>query len=242
MIVLRSALFLVWFAGVSIVLHIVALPLLFAPPRAMLRIAQFWAAAVLFGLKWICGLAYEVRGKKHVPRGAALIASKHSTMWETIAFLVLVKDPAIVLKRTLTFIPLYGWYAVRMGMISVDRGGGGSAVRAMKRGARRALADNRQIVVFPEGTRRPVGAPPRYRPGIAGLYAGLGISCVPVAHTSGLFWLSRGFLKRPGCIIVEFLPAIPPGLGRHEFMAELQSRIETATSRLLGEARRNLDA
>ena len=236
MILIRSALFLVWFVTISVVMYVLALPSLVLPRGCVMFLARIWARVILFGLKWIAGLGYEVRGREYLPTSSALVASKHYSTWETIALFLLLPDPAIVLKRELMRIPLYGWYARKMQMISVDRTGGSRALRTMHRTATRALAQNRQVVIFPEGTRRRPGDAPAYKPGVAGLYAKLGVPCVPVVHNSGLFWLRRGFVKKPGTIVVEFLPPIPPGLSRNAFSAQLQDRIETAVNRLIGAA------
>lgn len=232
---LRSALFLVWFIAVSVIMNVGCLPVLLLPFRVALKAAGLWARLVLFGLRMIAGIGVQVRGRLENPR--VLVAAKHFSMWETVALLALLPDPAIVLKRSLLRIPLYGWYCRKMRMIAIDRMSGAKAIRLMHGEARRALNDGRPIVIFPEGTRRRPGAPPDYKPGVAGLYAQLHVPCVPVAHNSGLFW-AGGFLRKPGTIILEFLPPIPPGLPRRDFMALLQSRIEEASNRLLAEGRR----
>ncbi len=232
MILFRSLLFHVWFLIVSVVMFLGAIPLFLGPRIAVIRAAQIWAHLQLWGLRVFCGQTYEVRGREHIPNGAALVASKHYSMWETIAFMVLVDDPAIVLKRELLNVPFYGWYGRKMGMIPIDRSGKASALRALKHASDQAVADRRQIVIFPEGTRRKVGAAPDYKPGVAGLYSGLNVPCVPVAHTSGLFW-QGGWKRHPGTILIEFLPHIPARLKRAEFMRELETRIETGTNNLL---------
>ena len=227
---LRSALFLVWFIAVSVIMNVGALPILLLPPRITVKAARLWARLVLFGLRWIAGTGVEVRGHLEDPR--VLVAAKHFSMWETVAFLALLPGPAIVLKRSLLRVPLYGWYCRKMHMIAIDREGGAKAIRLMHGQARRALDEGRPVVIFPEGTRRKPGDPPDYKPGVAGLYAQLDVSCVPVAHNSGLFW-AGGFFRKPGTIILEFLTPIPPGLSRRDFMALLESRIEEASNRLL---------
>ena len=235
---LRSALFLLWFAVISAVMHIGLLPLFLLPGDAVLATARIWSRLVLFGLKWIAGTDLEVRGNLADRR--VLVASKHFSMWETIAFLSLLPRPAIVLKQSLLRIPFYGWYARKMRMIAIDRSAGAKAIRLMAAEAKRALDDDRPVVIFPEGTRKKPSASPDYKPGVAALYALLQVPCVPVAHNSGLFW--RGFLKLPGTIVLEFLDPIPPGLTRQRFMEELQTRIEAATSRLLDEGRNPSDS
>src|SRR5258705_2949119 len=219
---LRSALFLVWFIAVSVIMDVGALPLLLLPFRFALKAAGLWARLVLFGLRMIAGFGVELSGHLQGPR--VLIAANHCSMWETVALLALLPGLAIVLKRSLLRIPFYGWYSRKMRMIAIDRASGAKAIRLMHGEAKRALEDGRPIVIFPEGTRRKPGAPPDYKPGVAALYAQLHAPCVPVAHNSGLFW-TGGFLRKPGTIILEFLPAIPPGLPHKNFMAFLASRI-----------------
>lgn len=233
----RSALFFAWFVIASAVLMIGLLPALLMPRSAVNWAAHRWCGSLLWGLKAVSGLDLEVRGE--IPQGAALIACKHMSMWDTLAMLYLLPDPAIVLKQELLNVPLYGWYARRARMIPVDRSAGASALRKMAQAAKKALADGREIVIFPEGTRKRPGAAPDYKPGIAALYAQLGAPCVPVALNSGLFW--TGFRKYRGRIVVEFLPPIPAGLKRAAFMERLEADIETATARLVSEGREQLE-
>jgi len=160
-----------------------------------------------------------------------LVASKHMSMWDTMALYLVLDQPAIVLKRELLRIPFYGWYVWKATAIAIDRAAGASALRKMSAAARQVLDQGRPILIFPEGTRQKPGAPPDYKPGVAGLYALSGVTCVPVALNSGVYW--TGFLKRPGTIVLEFLEPIAPGLKRDAFMGLLESRIETATNRLL---------
>jgi 1-acyl-sn-glycerol-3-phosphate acyltransferase len=138
----------------------------------------------------------------------------------------------MIMKEELLSLPLYGWFSRKFEMIPVRREIGPTALRQMAREAAKRAAQGRDIVIFPEGTRQPPGAPPAYKPGVILLYEVLGIPCVPVALNSGYFWPRRSILRRRGTIVVEFLPAIPPGLPRAEFMALLQERIEGATARL----------
>lgn len=234
---IRSALYFVWFALVSLVMHVAAVPFVFLPRKATVWIAQRWCALLFWGLKAIAGLGFEVRGA--VPQGAVLVASKHMSMWDTLALLYLLPDPAIVLKQELLKIPFYGWYARKVRMIPIDRSAGASALKKMTQAAKAALAEGRTIVIFPEGTRKRPGAEPDYKPGVAALYGQLDIACVPVALNSGLFW--TGFRKKPGTIVVEFLPPIPAALTRKAFTARLEGDIETATAKLVAEGRAALE-
>jgi 1-acyl-sn-glycerol-3-phosphate acyltransferase len=239
MILVRSTIFAVWFAIATVVIYIGVLPAMLLPRRVMMHASRLWSRAVFLGLRWICGLRYEVRGQ--VPNGAMLIASKHMSMWDTMGLYLTVWDPAAVLKRELLRIPFYGWYIWKAGVISIDRGGYAAALRKMTAEAKKALAEGRPILIFPEGTRKKPGAPPDYKPGVAGLYSLLNVPCVPVALNSGLFWTGpMGFIKKPGRIVLEFLEPIPAGLKRGAFMATLQERIETATARLVEEGQRRL--
>jgi 1-acyl-sn-glycerol-3-phosphate acyltransferase len=233
---LRSALFALWFWGVSLVLNILFLPTLVMPRRFVGFSERTWAQATIWGLRVFAGIRHEVRGLENVPKTPCLVASKHHTAWETIAFPLILNDPTIVVKRELLFIPLYGWYLTRAGMISIDRSAHAKALRKLVADARAALVEGRSVIIFPEGTRVAPGAAGEYKPGVAALYGQLDVPCLPVAVNSGAFWPKRSFIKRPGTIVLEFLPPIPPGLNRKKFMAELETRIEAATNRLLAEA------
>ncbi len=232
---LRSLLFQIFFWTWSVLINLAYIPALLMPRRVTIRGQAIWARVSFWGLKYIAGMDYEVRGRENIPDGPAIYASKHLSMWETVATHVLFPDPAIVMKRQLLWVPGYGWYAKSAKMIVIDREGGAKTIRSLIADAKAAIADNRQVVIFPEGTRRPLDAGADYKPGIAALYGALDVPCVPIAHNSGLYWPRRGFARKPGKVIVEVLPAIPPGLKRQAFMAELEGRIERATARLLAE-------
>src|SRR5437763_11863916 len=177
MVLIRSTVFAFWFAIVTVAIYVAVLPALVLPRTAMVRASRPWSRAVFFGLKWICGLRHEVRGQ--VPEGGVLIASKHMSMWDTMALYLTVWDPAAVLKRELLRIPFYGWYIAKAGVIAIDRGGGAAALRKMAAEAKQAIASGRSILIFPEGTRKKPGAMPDYKPGVAGLYSTLDVPCVP---------------------------------------------------------------
>ncbi len=226
---LRSALFLVWFLAVTTVLSLVFLPVLILPRGATAWLARVWSRATFFGLKLFAGLDWEIRGTP--PTGPVLVAAKHMSMWDTLALYLALNSPAIVLKHSLLYIPFYGWFLWKATAIAIDRSAGAGALRKMAAAAQNVLRQDRPILIFPEGTRKAPHAPPDYKPGVAGLYALLKVPCVPVALNSGVYW--TGFIKKPGTIVLEFLEPISPGLKRDTFMALLQSRIESATNRLL---------
>jgi 1-acyl-sn-glycerol-3-phosphate acyltransferase len=233
---LRSLLFNVgWYAGTAVI-AIVGAPILLLPRRAVVAWSRVWIHFVLAWLRLTVGLTHRVTGLEHLPKGPAIVASKHQSSWETMAYTVLFDDAAIVLKRELLLIPVVGWAMARAGNIAVERGDGARALRGLIRQAKARIEASRSILIFPEGTRVAVGAEQPYQVGVAALYRQLGVPVVPVALNSGVFWGRRRFVKRPGMITVEILPAILPGLDRETFMATLRERTETATARLVEEA------
>jgi len=239
-LLIRSVLFNALFYLSLAVQIVAALPTLLMPRWGILAVARVWARTNLWLLRVVCGIKVEFRGLAKIPPGPLLVAAKHQSLWETFALLLILPDPAYIMKRELMWIPLFGWYAWKAGMIPVDRRRRGQALAEMNACARRELARNRQIIIFPEGTRRRPGAEPRYKHGVAHLYVDTGVTCVPIALNSGLFWPRRSLRRYPGTIRVEVLDAIPPGLGKEVFFERLQRGIETATARLIAESGRDL--
>jgi 1-acyl-sn-glycerol-3-phosphate acyltransferase len=233
MILIRSLAFQLCLYLFTAIAAILGVPLLLLPWRGTMIYGATWAAMVLKLLGWCVGLRHEVRGREHLPAGPAIIAMKHQSAWDTFAVPVVFGDAAIVFKKELMLVPFYGWYVWKAGMIAIDRKAGAGALRRLVAGARRAVAHGRSIVIFPEGTRTAPGTHRPYQPGVAALYRQLGLPVVPVALNSGLFWGRRHFLKRPGRIVLEILPPIPPGRDRRALIAELEERIEAATARLV---------
>lgn len=220
--------FALWtaFAGVLF------LPVLVATRRLPPRVARIWAGVMPPLLRLTCGIRHEVRGLDTLPERPFLVAAKHQSAWETLALFLLLDNPAFVLKRELLSIPVFGAYLRRSAMIPIDRKAGAGALRGMVAAAQAAAAEKRPIVIFPEGTRLAPGDKRRYHPGVTGLYQRLGLPVVPVALNSGLHWPRHGLGKRPGRIVLEFLPAIPPGLERRAFEGALRDRIESGCAAL----------
>ena len=233
----RSLLFNVLFYVTTTLFVVLGSPLLLAPRRWAMAAFAIHARFELFLLRLIVGTKYEVRGAEKLPDGPCLVASKHQSAWETFGLIPLFHDPALLMKRELFWIPFHGWFSRKFEMIQVDRDKGPTALRRMLREARKRVEAGREIIIFPEGTRRAPSAPPDYKTGVVLLYEALGVPCVPVALNSGLFWPRRSLLRRPGTIVVEFLDPIPAGLGKAEFLHRLEATIEGASNRLLAEAR-----
>lgn len=240
MIVLRSLAFNVVFYASLIVQMLVFSPYYFLVSRKRAWfVPKFWSRTSLWLMAKVAGTKSEITGQENLPEGSFILAPKHQSFWDTIAFFPFLKDPVYILKRELTWIPFFGWYIGKMRMIPVDRGSRSKALRAVTAAAKAEFARNpRQLIIYPEGTRRAPGAEPAYKYGIVEIYTQLGLPVVPVAHQAGLFWPRRKFLRYPGTIRARFLEPIPPGLGKEEFMRRLIGDTERACDQILVDAAR----
>jgi len=236
MIFVRSLLFHIAFYTNLVVLMLAGLPRLLGGRVPAMNHARLWGTSSIWLLEKICNIKVEFRGQAHIPQGACMIASKHQSVFETFALLLFCTDFTYAVKKELRKIPFFGWYIAATQQIAVDRQKGGAIMPQLIRSAVAAFEQGRQFLIFPEGTRRPAGAPPAYKYGVAQIYAGSHVTCVPVALNAGLFWPRRSFLLYPGTLIVEFLEPIAPGMERRAFFETLQARIEIASNRLMSEA------
>ena len=218
---------------------IVGLPVLLLPRRFVTGLARGWSRYFLWLSRTVGGISVEFRGLENIPQGPLLIAAKHQSVWETFALLSVFADPCFILKQELTYLPVFGWYLLKMRHVPIDRKAGARALLKLTRLAHREIrADHgRQIIVFPEGTRRAPGSDPLYRFGVAQIYAGLDVPCLPVGLNSGLYWPRRSMAQKTGAIIVDIMPVIPAGLPRDAFFKLMQERIETSSNALLAEGR-----
>ncbi len=236
MVALRSLLFNIFFFTWCTLVLVGCLP-------ALLRqswchwVGRFLTSGIFWGLKWICNIRYEIRGRENLPELPFLIAAKHQSAWDTFVFSLILEMPSFVLKRELTWIPFYGWYIRRAGIVPIDRGGGASELKRMVASARKIADGGQAIIIFPEGTRVPPDQARPFHPGIAALYSQLKLPVVPVALNSGLCWPRRSFLKKPGKIVLEILPPIPAGLKRRDLMARAERDVQDASARLVAAAR-----
>jgi 1-acyl-sn-glycerol-3-phosphate acyltransferase len=237
MLALRSLLFNAAFYLTTLVQMVVFAPFYFLVSRARAwAVPNFWSRLNNAMLRAICGATVEFKGVENLPYGPCIIAAKHQSAWDTFVFLPYLRDPVLILKRQLMWIPMFGWYVAKMDMIAIDRASRDEARKQVADGANRAKADGRQILIYPEGTRRAPGDEPSYKQGVAMIYEATGLPVIPIAHNAGLFWPRRKFLRFPGKMTVEFLPAIPAGLPRDVMFKRLINELEARCDALLVEA------
>ena len=231
---IRSLLFSLWLY-LSMPLFAVGLsPALLGTHGMGMAVIKGWARFVLFGLRWIAGIKVEVRGLEHRPTGGALVAAKHQSMLDVIVPFTVLDDPCFVLKKELMAMPFFGWFAWKSKMIPVDRQAHAKALKDMVKHTRLRLADNRQIMIFPEGTRTLPGAPGEYKPGVAAIYRDVEVPCHLIATNSGQYWPAKGMTGfKPGTVVFEFLPPVDASLKRGEFMKQMEGRIEAKSNALL---------
>jgi 1-acyl-sn-glycerol-3-phosphate acyltransferase len=240
MLVVRSLAFNVAFYLSLIIQMIVWTPFYFIAPRHLAWfVPKFWARSSLKLQEWIAGTESRIEGMENLPDGPFILAPKHQSFWDTISFFPYLRDPVYILKRELMWIPMFGWYVAKMRMIPINRGSRSKALKQALVIARERMAENRQLIIYPEGTRRAPGDEPAYKWGIVEIYSALGVPVVPVAHVAGLYWPRRKFLRFPGVIHARFLPPIEPGLAKEAFMERLVSETEAACDELLVEAARS---
>lgn len=233
MMLLRStlfnALFWIWIA----VLGLCALPITLLYPPFAFTVSRIWAWGAMLLLRICCNITYEVRGLENLPKEACLIASKHQSAWDTIIFWRVIPRPVYVLKRSLIYLPIFGWYLLFLRSIYIDRKSGGKALKIMVAQSIDRLKRGCSIIIFPEGTRTPPGTNSTYQPGVAALYQQLNVPVVPVALNSGYYWSKNAFVKRPGRITIDFMPPLMPGMKSRDFLNTLQSTIEGRVAQLL---------
>ena len=226
---LFDVLFAVWTALFAPVLAV--LWMCGSPERAVRRATRVWARGILFGLRGVVGLSYEERGERNIPDEPCLIIANHQSTWETLAFLVLFPDVAIIAKKELLTIPVFSWFLRKSPMILIDRESGAKAIRKMIDESQAALAQGRSVLIFPQGSRMPVDEPVEFKRGVEFLYTKLGRPVLPVALDSGRFWGPDQAVKRAGTISVSYLSPIQPGLSGREFMLQAERLLESESKR-----------
>ena len=224
---------------VQMYLAMAVLALVFAPwalfsRRGARTACKTYCRWVIFTLRLLCGLKCEVRGTP--PMAEAVIAAKHQSFLDIILIFNAVPAGKFIMKRELMYAPFLGQYALRIGCVPVNRGKRGAAIARMKADVARGTAEPGQLIIYPQGTRVAPGAKRPYKVGTGLLYEQLAQPCVPVATNVGVFWPKRGILRKPGLAVVEFLPVIAPGLAVPDFMARLETEVETHSNRLMRDA------
>jgi len=229
---IRSLLFNIVFLFWTIVPAVLFVWVVLLPQDKLIKILYYWQKSVLWFERKIVKIDYKIVGLENVPRGSCIIAAKHQSVWETCKLIYLFKNPSIVLKKELTYVPVWGWYAVASGLIPIDRKAGVKSLIVMKRAAKKAVEQGRKIVIFPQGTRVKPKVRKPYKVGVAALYQELEIPVVPMAVNSGMFWAKGSFIKKPGTITIEFLQPIEPNLSRSKMMKRLERELELASDKL----------
>jgi 1-acyl-sn-glycerol-3-phosphate acyltransferase len=227
---------MVWLYGWIVMVGVFCSPFLLGPRAWAMKVIRAWAQIELWGLKVICGTRIEFRGLEYMPKGSGLVAGKHLSMLDTIAPFLVFSDPCFVLKEELTRVPFFGWFVNGAQMVPIIREDAAKALKQMVADTRNRLTDERQVIIFPEGTRSELHEPePQYKPGVAALYRDLDVPCALLATNSGQFWPAHGIKRYPGTVVFEFLPPLPAGLKRGEFMTQMKDRLEVASKALIAE-------
>jgi len=237
---LRSIAFNILYLTGSLFLSIILLwAFVFPPKKCTAIIAKYYGGYIAWIEKYVLGLQLELRGLENLPKDTPyIIAAKHQSAYETLK-LPFSRDflyPVIVLKKELTYLPLWGMYPKRMGLVAINRGEGMESMRAMSEGCKNAVKDGRSICIFPQGTRVKPGDTKPYKAGLAKVYRDVGVPVVPMALNSGVFWGRNAFFKKPGTVVFEFLPPIPAGEPPLQMMERLERELEAASDKLVVEA------
>jgi 1-acyl-sn-glycerol-3-phosphate acyltransferase len=236
----RTAVFNVLFYTTTALACILCLPGLLLERQKFLSIIRIWLSSVYFLERNILGLDYEVRGAENLPAtGSYIIAAKHQSAYETMKLHLLFHDPAIILKRELLGIPLWGSYLKKADVIAIDRSSPETAIASIQDGALRMKGQGRPIIIFPQGTRvgiKETSTDRPYKVGVARIQEATQLPIIPLALNAGFFWPKIGRRKKPGCVVFEFLPPIEPGLERIDLIQKLETTVESASQNLLQEA------
>ncbi len=231
---LRSLIFVIQMYIAIVVFMLAYTPLALFDRTASYRWMQVFSNWVRFTARVLVGLKTEVRGE--VPTGAVLIASKHQSFLDALILVSVLPSARFIMKKQLAWIPVAGWHGLRAGFVPVDRGKRGTAIKKMLTDVQNGASGPGQLIIFPQGTRTAPGTYLPYKKGTAALYQQLGQACIPVAANVGVFWPRHSIYRKPGLAVIQFLPAIPTGLETDSFLAELETRIETASNALMAEA------
>lgn len=240
MIFIRAMLFNIFFYGFTIIACLLLWPVVFMSRNVILKTSLFFVNGVEWIERNILGLTFEIRGKENIPEDDTyIVAAKHQSAYETMKLHHLFDDPTIVCKRELLNIPIFGMFLKKIGVIPINRGNKDEAISAIIEGAQQMREKKRPIVIFPQGTRVHVNTTTKdkpYKGGIVKMYKNTDLPILPLALNSGMFWGRNSFIKKPGKVIFEFLPAIESGLPDKKVMKALEDRVEERSHALMREA------
>jgi len=232
-LILRSLIFNLIFYPFSILYTGSLIFFYWLPRKKLLKLSSYYFEITKLFERHILNLRYELIGKQHVPKGACIIAMKHQSVWETLKILDIIDDPIVIYKKAVNWIPGLGWLIMRLDMISIDRSKGTVALKKIIQKAKLRVKENRQIMIYPQGTRITPGEKKPYKHGVAALYKALNLPVVPVAVNSGIYWPKESFIKYPGKITIKILEPIQPGMKADAMLKKLEKMIETESDKLL---------
>ena len=208
------------------------------PRKKMLFVPKWWCIGNRFLLRWVVGIKVDIKGLENLPKKQGyIVAAKHQSAMETVLLHMLVPNTIYVLKQSLLFLPIAGWYMIKTGCIPIDRNQGAKSLKKMLNISQKRLKDGFNIIIFPEGTRTKPGTKTNYHTGLALIYKQCQVPVVPLALNTGLFWPKNSFKRIPGTATFEFLPPIEPGMDKQAFMDRLENDIETHSDKLLDKAK-----
>ena len=240
---IRSLLYNIAFFGLTAIACVLCLPALLLPRKLAMGVVWMFVHMNWLLERWILNLRFEVRGGEHLPEsGSYIVAAKHQSAYETMKLHILFKDPAVILKKELLSIPLWGWYLAKSDVIAIDRTSKSAAVASIKKGAIHMKDMGRPIVIFPQGTRvypESTATEKPYKTGVLRVQEATQLPIIPMAMNAGVYWPRNAFWKSSGTVIFEFLPPIEASTDNAKLMAELENGIEEKSNALMKEARGN---
>lgn len=237
MLYIKAAVFLTVAIIATIVFAPVVLICILLPFNLRYRVARGWAVFVMKLAEVCFGLRYEIEGLEHIKDiPAAVVLSNHQSAWETLAFRCFLPPQTSLFKRSLLWIPFWGWAMATLKPIAIDRDSKQSALRKLIKNGTEALNQGLWVVVFPEGTRRPVNDMGDFSAGGAILAQKSGYPVVPIAHDAGVYWPRYSFVKYPGMIKVKIGKPIPSaGRKAAEINAEAEAWVEQALKEMFSQ-------
>ncbi len=231
--IIRSILFMFLFYVWALLIVLLFLPTFLLPAKYAILAPETWTHGNRFLLKWITGIRIHVTGVENLPKkNGYIVASKHQSAMETVLLHLFVPNMIYILKKSLLFLPFAGWYFIKTGCIAIDRKAGIKSMHLLMTKASSQLKKGFNILIFPEGTRTKPRTKTKYNPGVFLLYENCKVPVVPVALNTGYFWPKNSFRRHAGTVTFKFLPQIPAGLGKKQFMNELEQTIESSCQKM----------